>query len=184
MTLTRLSLLLLLLSMQLAASLDADIATFGCKPGGPPCTKAFAAAMKQVSSSSGGGTIHVKGPGAVIVAGIEMLSHVTLHIHAGASINASTKLTDWVPRNMEFPACATGQAPPELDHGVLGGLFYSSLQTNFTIKGPGAVNGAAKAWNSYGAALAMGGKAIKCPSPPNVIRDTYIRPYFKIAVIV
>lgn len=81
-----------------------------------------------------------------------MLSHVTLQVHAGASINASTKLQDWEPRKLQFPACASGQAPAELDHGVLGGLFYASLQTNFTIKGPGAVNGAAKAWNGYGAA--------------------------------
>ena len=138
-----------------AAGTDVDIAALGCKPGGGPCTQAFAAAMRQVSAG-GGGTIHVRGPGPVTTAGIEMLSHVTLQVHAGASINASARLADWAPRRLVFPACAAGQDPPELDHGVLGGLFYASLQTNFTIKGPGAVNGAAKAWNGYGAAASSG----------------------------
>ena len=143
--------LLLPLFLMVVAARDVDISSFGCKPGGVSCTAAFEAAMKQVSSA-GGGTIHVRGPGAVVTAGIEMLSDVTLHVHAGASINASTVLADWAPRKMEFPPCATGNAPAELDHGVLGGLFFASLARNFTIRGPGAVNGAAKAWNGYGAA--------------------------------
>ena len=45
---------------------------------------------------------------------------------------------------MVLPACASTE-PAELEHGVLGGLFYASLAHNFTIRGPGAVNGAGKA---------------------------------------
>ena len=134
--------LLLLLApglLAVAGVVDVDISSFGCKPGGAVCTAAFQKAMKQVSSG-GGGTIHVRGPGAVVTAGIEMLSDVTLQVHAGASINASTVLRDWGPRKMVFPACATGNEPAELDHGVLGGLFFASLARNFTIRGPGAVS--------------------------------------------
>ena len=148
---TVLLLMLLVVAPLLGTAVDVDISSFGCKPGGAACTAAFQKAMEQVSAG-GGGTIHVRGPGAVVTAGIEMLSDVVLQVHAGASINASTVLGDWGPRKMEFPACARGNAPAELDHGVLGGLFYASLAKNFTIRGPGAVNGAAKAWNGFGAA--------------------------------
>jgi polygalacturonase len=107
--------------------------------------------------------------------GIEMKSDVTLVVHAGATINASATLADWKPRRLVLPACATAE-PAELEHGVLGGLFYASLARNFTIRGPGAVNGAAKAWNGYGlssSAAAIDGVTTTAvdkraaPPPPN-----------------
>ena len=94
---------------------------------------------------------------------------VVLQVHAQASINASSVLADWAPRRLVHPPCAAGQMPAELDHGVLGGLFYGSLASNFTIRGPGAVNGAARAWNNYGAGSELGSRGP--PNPYGLIRD-------------
>ena len=182
---------------------------FGCQPDGPVCTKAFQAAVDNVSAS-GGGILNVVGPGAYTVAGIEMKSDVTLVVHAGATINASAVLADWGPRRMVLPACAKTE-PAELEHGVLGGLFYASLAKNFTIRvsthadeeacpvfvspvvshpppqldfhgcctltgclwlalqGPGAVNGAAKAWNDYGVKAIT--QATAPPNPHGLVRS-------------
>jgi polygalacturonase len=91
-----------------------------------------------------------------------MKSDVVLVVHAGASINASAVLADWSMRKLIHPPCASGKMPAELDHGVLGGLFYGSLAKNFTIRGPGAVNGAAAAWNEFHV-----DSALTTPGPPN-----------------
>ena len=156
------SLLALLLALLgVASAVEVDVEAFGCTANGRTCTRAFNAAVTNVSAA-GGGVVHVGRlhPGAYTVAGVEMKSHVTLVVHAGATINASRVLADWGPRRMVLPDCATGATgePPELEHGVLGGLFYASLAHNFTIRGCGAhcsaaVNGAAGAWNDYGVAL-------------------------------
>lgn len=156
----------------LAAGLrEVDVEQFGCKPDGAvpvaACTAGFKGAIRNISSS-GGGTVNCRGPGAYIVAGVEMLSDVTLVVHAGASINASTVLEDWRPRRMVLPPCAAGE-PAELEHGVLGGLFYASVAHNFTIRGPGAVNGAAKAWNKYGVSDLSA--ADEPPNPYGLIRS-------------
>lgn len=150
-------LLVLVLMAAAAAAVHVDVDSFGCKANGDVCTAAFNKAVSYVSTN-GGGVLSVRGPGAYTVAGIEMKSNVTLEVHEGATINASKRLSDWAPRRMILPKCATGSdgEPPELEHGVLGGLFYASLAHNFTIRGCGsqcsaAVNGAAAAWNGFGA---------------------------------
>jgi polygalacturonase len=176
--------LLLGLAGRLVA-VEVDVEAFGCKAGGKVCTREFNAAVSNVSAA-GGGVLNVRGPGAYTVAGVEMKSHVTLVLHEGATINASRVLADWGPRRMALPECATGPEgePPELEHGVLGGLFYASLAQNFTIRGCGAlcsaaVNGGAAAWNGYGveqqqqqqgrAAAAVA--ALAPPNPLGLIRS-------------
>lgn len=163
--------LALLAAARFSGAVDVNVESFGCKPDGDVCTSAFNKAVTYVSTN-GGGVLHVRGPGAYVVAGIEMKSAVTLQIHEGATINASQRLSDWGPRRMVLPACATAE-PAELEHGVLGGLFYASLAHNFTIRGCGAacsaaVNGAARAWNGYG--VETGDKELAtgaAPTPPN-----------------
>ncbi len=147
-----------------------DVESFGCKPGGQVCTGAFNKAVTYVSTN-GGGVLHVRGPGAYTVAGIEMKSDVILQVHEGATINASQRLSDWGPRRLVLPACATAE-PAELERGVLGGLFYASLAHNFTIRGCGpacsaTVNGAARAWNGYGVETRNKDLVAPAPAPPN-----------------
>jgi len=77
-----------------ASALDIDVEQFGCHANAPAkdtgrCTQGFAAAVAKASGAAGGGTIHARGPGAYVTAGIEMRSNVVLVVHAGASINAS-----------------------------------------------------------------------------------------------
>lgn len=179
-TMESVSLLALLVALLgVVSAVEVDVEAFGCTANGRTCTRAFNAAVTNVSAA-GGGVVHVGRlhPGAYTVAGVEMKSHVTLVVHAGATINASRVLADWGPRRMVLPDCATGATgePPELEHGVLGGLFYASLAHNFTIRGCGAhcsaaVNGAAGAWNDYGVST-LGDRAeastvTRAPAPPN-----------------
>lgn len=150
---------------------EVDIEEYGCSANlesASACTVAFREAIGNVSAA-GGGTVHVRGPGVYITAAIEMQSAVTLVVHAGASINASTNISDWSTRIVAHPQCAKGRMPAELDHGVLGGLFYASLAENFTIRGPGVVNGAAAAWNNYHAGSALAAKGP--PNPLGLIRS-------------
>ena len=143
----------LMLLLPLVGSMEVDIEAYGCKVGARgssfACTDAINKAIKAVSAA-GGGTVHAWGPGVYVTAGIEMHSDVVFHVHAQASVNASRNLLDWTPRNMSWPPC-TGE--PETSVGVLGGLFYASMAHNFTIKGPGAVNGGAAAWNTIDSPL-------------------------------
>ena len=102
-------LLLLLLApglLAVAGVVDVDISSFGCKPGGAVCTAAFQTAMKQVSSG-GGGTIHVRGPGAVVTAGIEMLSDVTLQVH----LERDSRTTGWAEVSINGKASGRGEIP-------------------------------------------------------------------------
>lgn len=108
-----------------------------------------------------------------------MLSHVAVQVHLGASINASEVLADWGPRRMVNPECDPGwrldglpTAPGPVrdrgvDHGVTGGLFYASVATNFTIRGPGAVNGGARAWNDCHGGATCNGQ----PNPQQLLRS-------------
>ena len=175
--------LVLFLKVVAVSAVEADVDSFGCKANGDVCTRQFNQAVSYVSTN-GGGVLNVRGPGAYTVAGIEMKSNVTLQVHNGATINASKRLSDWGPRRMVLPACATGSAgePPELEHGVLGGLFYASLAHNFTIRGCGAqcsaaVNGAAAAWNDYGVdvgshqVVSATAEASAPPNPLGLIRS-------------
>lgn len=68
------------------------------------------------------GTVHVRGPGAYIAAGIQMLSNVVLQVHLNASINASSKYSEWEPRQLSVPECANKGFPGFFTtRGVLGG---------------------------------------------------------------
>ena len=149
-------LLLLLLQQQLArdaAALDVNVEHFGATAcSGPldackPSSAAFDKAIRAVNAS-GGGAVHARGPGYYVTGGIELRSHVALVVHPQASINGSHDAKDWAPRTLVYPAC-TGESGED-DSGVLGGLFFASLASNFSITGGGAVNGGAAAWNSCG----------------------------------
>jgi polygalacturonase len=155
----RLALLLLLLLLHSAArSLDVDVEAFGAKACTgdddqwalmttakcPLSTAAFMDAIGNVSAA-GGGVVHARGPGMYVTTGIEMKSHVTLQIHVGATVNGSHSAADWSTRKMVPPACDPSGAAITTE--VLGSMFYASLASNFTIRGPGAVNGAAKYFN-------------------------------------
>jgi len=109
-------------------------------------TRGFDAAIAAVSTA-GGGIVHAKGPGYYKTAAVEMKSNVRLVVHAGASVNASHNLSDWSEREIVVPECAASHPNSPSPTQVLGGLFFASLATNFSIAGPGAVNGAAAAWN-------------------------------------
>lgn len=93
---------------------------------------------------------------------------MVLEIHTGASVNASTVLADWKSRHLVEPVCAS-TSPLSTGTEVLGGLFYASLATNFTIRGPGATNGAAKAWNSY--MNTTGATGDGQPNPDGLVRS-------------
>eukprot|EP00660_Eupelagonema_oceanica_P007486 gene7486-19807_t len=74
--------LVVLAAARVGGALDVDVEKYGCTAGGPVCTAGFAAAVSAASAAPGGGTVHARGPGAYTVGGIEMLSRVTLQVHA------------------------------------------------------------------------------------------------------
>ena len=93
-----------------ASALDIDVEQFGCHANAPAkdtgrCTQGFAAAVAKASGAAGGGTIHARGPGAYVTAGIEMRSNVVLVVHAGASINASHVRRDRRAPSSRHPCC-------------------------------------------------------------------------------
>lgn len=121
-------------------------------------TIAFCSAIEAVSHA-GGGTVFARTNGTYVTGRIELMSNVTLFIGPLATIMGSHNISDWTPRSFRTPSDAClfesecDDEPPfasgseGVDKGVLGGLFYAVSAQNFTIKGGGKVNGAAKAFN-------------------------------------
>ena len=161
-TMESVSLLALLVALLgVVSAVEVDVEAFGCTANGRTCTRAFNAAVTNVSAA-GGGVVHVGRlhPGAYTVAGVEMKSHVTLVVHAGATINASRVLADWGPRRMVLPDCATGATgePPELEHGVLGGLFHKARTGEGTLVDACLLRSGIF---SMAAQVAMGGRVVQ-----------------------
>lgn len=115
-------LLLLLAAPALAQTRPFDITQFGAKPDGQTVNTTAINAAVRACHAAGGGTVLV--PAGTFVSGtVRLLSHVNLHLDAGAVLKGSPNLTDY-----------------DLD-GTRQGLLFAFEARDVSITGQGTVDG-------------------------------------------
>jgi polygalacturonase len=111
-----------LAASQPIAAKTCDITAFGAKPGEGAVNTASINKAIQECSGSGGGTVLI--PAGTWYSGtIRLLSHVNLHLEAGAVLKGSANLDDYK------------------DGEATRGLIYARDATNISITGTGAIDG-------------------------------------------
>ena len=133
-----------------AVAVELDVEAFGARADGTTFSGlAFNAAI-QACSQAGGGTVHARGGGAYIVAGVRLLSHVALSIATNSSVLGTRDAAKWTRTQADLvmpPECDGTNLmlapvdgvrlsfPRVISPGPRGGIFWASQATNFSIRG-------------------------------------------------
>ena len=123
-----------------AAAKDYDVRAFGAKGDGVALDTAAIQKAIDAAAADGGGTVEV-GAGTYLTGSIYLKSNVDFHVGAGAELFASAD-----PKNYNPPDVCPQNWTSALESHRGGHLLLCIEQENVTVRGPGRVNGNARAF--------------------------------------